>query len=275
MAAGARRARLPAQTVGLAITGIAGPDRAPSISPSASIHHIAAETDWATRVTRRVFSGDRDRVRLGSPWPWLSRWSGAFCWACRRCERDRHRAGIRRDRARAAAARGYRRAAGRPPAAARRRPPGAARGHPPHAALPRRHLTGPGRHAAASARSRRGRPLALPAEARRRSGSVPFPNERPPCPVAGAGCACRPSSTCSTPASGQHGRPASRRRNTPSRAHLTLGRWRERAARAQTAIRRSGHDTPRHRPAPQRPAARRRRLHPARALPLGRPAVRL
>ena len=60
----------------------------------------------------------------------------------------------------------------------------------------------------------------------------------------------------------------------PFRAHLTLGRWRERAARPDLPPADLGHDAPRHAgPLPERPAPGGAVYTPLARFPLGRPAV--
>ena len=185
------------------------------------------------------------------------------------------RAGVRRARAR------RRRCARRSAtcrrglaAPARRHPPGAARGHPPHAALPRRHLADPGRDAAAPAR-RGGRVAARPPR-RASPGSARSPS-------AAARASCGSGSRCPPPvldlqrACERAARAAGfEREERPFRAHLTLGRWRERAARPDLPAGRPRHDAARRRSSSSAATcARRRRLHSARAVPAGAPGGRL
>ena len=203
-----------------------------------------------------------------------SRCCAAGCWAFPRCERGGPRPRVRRPRARRRPARGDRRPAGAPAPAARGGPARAARGHPPHPALPRRR--------ARRRRSTRCAPLLAaaaaacpPAEAQV-AGLGTFPERGSP-RVLWLGLAVPAAILDLQRACERAARAAGfEREERPFRAHLTLGRWRDRAPRPELPPADLGTTPPRHaRPLPERPAAGRRRLHGARAVRAGPPGGRL
>ena len=122
-------------------------------------------------------------------------------------------------------------------------------------------------------RSARGSPWP-PRYARRRRRSSPGSARFPSAAArgsSGSGWRCPPSILHLQRACERAARTAGfDREERPFRAHLTLGRWRERVPETGPAAGRSRLDAARYAgPLPKRPAVQRRRLHPARAVPPG------